>query len=129
MRFNGASSTAGSAAIVKYVWRFGDGHKGTGKVVRHAFHKAGKYRVRLVITDANGKTSTVSTPYACAGTDDSAVGHGTALHPGADLEQAQSFGRDHGLRGGPHTERLSGTGDPPIGCSPRQVQSRGGLAQ
>ncbi len=59
VRFTGASSTAGSAAIVKYAWRFGDGKRGTGRVVRHAFHKVGKYRVRLVVTDANGKTSTV----------------------------------------------------------------------
>jgi PKD repeat protein len=59
VRFTGASSTAGSAPIVKFAWRFGDGGKRTGKVVRHAFHKTGKYRVRLVVTDANGKTSTV----------------------------------------------------------------------
>jgi hypothetical protein len=59
VRFNGGASTVGSAPITKWTWRFGDGRTGTGKVVRHVFHKPGRYKVKLVVTDQNGHRSTV----------------------------------------------------------------------
>ncbi len=43
---------------VKFFWDFGDGNKGKGKTVTHAFSEQGIFKVRLVITGENaGKES------------------------------------------------------------------------
>jgi len=40
--------------ITGYAWDFGDSQKGTGKVVKHAYAKAGTYPVTLTVTDKLG---------------------------------------------------------------------------
>jgi hypothetical protein len=59
VKFNGHASDDDQARIVRYAWVFGDGKKATGAVVKHRFKKPGKYKVRLVVTDASGATDTV----------------------------------------------------------------------
>jgi PKD repeat protein len=47
-------------AIMSYKWDFGDGSTDTGSLVKHAFKKAGGYKVTLTVTDTRGLTSTAS---------------------------------------------------------------------
>ncbi len=54
--FDGSHSGS-DVAITEYAWDFGDGFTGSGAVVQHAFAAAGSYVVKLVITDANAKSS------------------------------------------------------------------------
>lgn len=58
--FDASASTAGSSAISTYAWSFGDGSQGSGRVVSHAYGKAGTYYVLLTVTDANGLTDSAS---------------------------------------------------------------------
>lgn len=50
--------------IVSYNWQFGDSttttSQASGVVVKHTYAKAGKYKVVLTVTDAKGKTDTMS---------------------------------------------------------------------
>jgi PKD repeat protein len=48
-----ASSSYGSTSL-NYSWDFGDGTKGTGKVVRHVYADPGYYMVYLAVTDGSG---------------------------------------------------------------------------
>jgi len=44
--------------IEKYVWSFGDGLSGTGRVVKHSFIEAKEFQVRLTIEDDGGGRAT-----------------------------------------------------------------------
>lgn len=55
-----ASASTDDGQIVAYVWSFGDGSGGTGKVRSHAYPLAGTYQVTLTVTDDRG--TSVSTP-------------------------------------------------------------------
>lgn len=44
--------------IVSYEWDFGDETTGTGKVTTHMYDEAGKYEVKLTVTDDEGETDT-----------------------------------------------------------------------
>lgn len=56
------ASVRGSSNIVKWSWDFnGNGvSEATGTKATHTFDKAGKQNIRLTITDATGKSSTIS---------------------------------------------------------------------
>ncbi len=75
--FDASQSLDSDGEIIGYRWDFGDGQDGSGKIIRHQFEKAGKYTVKLSVTDNSGVenntavTSTVivinSPPIADAG--------------------------------------------------------------
>jgi heat shock protein HslJ len=48
--FDGSSSS-GQLPIVSWNWDFGDGGKGTGKVVQHVYNQPGTYKVQMTVTD------------------------------------------------------------------------------
>ncbi|BCH23264.1 PKD domain-containing protein [Mesorhizobium sp. L-8-3] len=49
--FDAAASSDPDGTIVSYLWDFGDGGRAAGPAVRHAFHRAGDYQVRLSVLD------------------------------------------------------------------------------
>jgi hypothetical protein len=46
--------------IVNYIWDFGDGTEDTGEVVSHIYESSGQYQVRLLVTDDDGESSSVT---------------------------------------------------------------------
>ncbi len=46
--------------VASYQWSFGDGKSVTGRQVRHAFPKNGRYRVTLTMTDAVGNATSLT---------------------------------------------------------------------
>jgi PKD domain len=50
----GGHAHAAHGSIAAYNWFFGDGRTGHGRVVRHAFARAGTFRVVLRVTDSAG---------------------------------------------------------------------------
>jgi hypothetical protein len=56
--FDAGASTEAGGRIVSYRWSFGDHHSATGRRVRHAFRRPGRYTVRLTVRDAAGHTAT-----------------------------------------------------------------------
>jgi PKD repeat protein len=57
MSLDGSNSTD-NAAIVSYVWAFGDGVSGTGPMPTHAYEQPGEYTATLTVTDQAGNTDT-----------------------------------------------------------------------
>ena len=51
LTLSGEKSTDNDGELVAYAWDFGDGAKGSGKVVEHAWSAPGLYKVRLAVTD------------------------------------------------------------------------------
>jgi PKD repeat protein len=60
LAFDASSSQAGTAAITRYAWQFGDGATSQGMTVAHTFTRPGTYQVVLVVTDASGLTDDAS---------------------------------------------------------------------
>ena len=58
--FDASSSSDLDGTIESYEWDFGDGQSGTGVSPSHAYFQAGKYTVRLTVTDDDGAASQVS---------------------------------------------------------------------
>jgi PKD repeat protein len=59
--FFDATPSSSPAGITSYVWDFGDGTAaGAGQKPQHTFTKAATYVVRLTVTDAQGRTATVT---------------------------------------------------------------------
>lgn len=54
IKFNAGRSSDNGSPLISYTWRFGDGHTGSGRTVRHRFARPGVYNVRLTVTDAVG---------------------------------------------------------------------------
>ncbi len=48
--FDGSVSS-GQVPIVSWQWDFGDGGKGTGKMVKHVYNQPGTYNVQMTVTD------------------------------------------------------------------------------
>ncbi|NIM98123.1 MAG: PKD domain-containing protein, partial [candidate division Zixibacteria bacterium] len=54
--FDGSNSyDTDGGTIVSYEWNFGDGNTGTGITASHTYTTEGRYRVRLRVTDNDGK--------------------------------------------------------------------------
>jgi len=53
LHFTARASQPGGS-IIAYDWSFGDGHRGRGRHVHHAFRRAGIYLVTLRATDSSG---------------------------------------------------------------------------
>lgn len=58
---DGSCSTDADGSISSYLWYFGDGSVGSGKVVTHTYTTAAEFAVTLQVTDDKGATGTVST--------------------------------------------------------------------
>jgi PKD repeat protein len=55
-----ASGSTDDGAIVSYAWDYGDGSRGTGRVVTHPFRTPGTFAVTLTVTDDRGKSATLT---------------------------------------------------------------------
>ena len=58
--FNASDSYCIVGNIIKYKWDFGDGSSGEGIIVNHTYKYAGKYTVKLTVTDEKGSKDTCS---------------------------------------------------------------------
>ncbi|MCX6665842.1 MAG: PKD domain-containing protein [Euryarchaeota archaeon] len=61
--FNGSRSYNPDGTSLTYTWNFGDGTKGTGKLVNHSYSVPANYTVTITVSDAGGSTDT-NTTYA-----------------------------------------------------------------
>lgn len=57
IKFDGSRSSD-NFGIKEYLWDFGDGTTGTGKISEHAYSAAGTYNVTLTVTDESGNSDT-----------------------------------------------------------------------
>jgi len=55
--FNASSSYDPDGTIASYVWNFGDGGSGNGRIAAHAYGVAGWYTATLTVTDNGGLTA------------------------------------------------------------------------
>jgi len=55
-----AASADSDGTIASYAWDFGDGQTGTGRTATHNYSAAGTYSVKLIVTDDDGATTTLS---------------------------------------------------------------------
>ena len=51
--------TESDNGALHYIWDFGDGIMGTGKVVKHRYYKAYKYSIKLTVKDDDSATATI----------------------------------------------------------------------
>ncbi|MCD6468178.1 MAG: PKD domain-containing protein [Thermoplasmata archaeon] len=58
IRFDGSSSYDPDGYIKTYIWSFGDGRMGNGKIVTHSYNSPGIYTITLTVTDNKGKKDT-----------------------------------------------------------------------
>jgi len=58
VRFDASGSYDPDGTVVQYIWNFGDGATGTGKIVTHAYGAPGAYTVRLTVRDDDGAADT-----------------------------------------------------------------------
>jgi hypothetical protein len=55
------AQNAGATSIVTYEWDYGDGDTAVGRIVKHSYKTAGKFTVRLTVTNDRGlKASTTA---------------------------------------------------------------------
>ncbi len=59
--FDGSCSADTDGSISAYLWFFGDGSVGSGKVVTHTYASAAEFAVTLQVTDDKGATGTAAT--------------------------------------------------------------------
>jgi PKD repeat protein len=57
---NGTGSTAPGSTITGYAWTFGDGGTGSGATASHTYAVSGTYPVTLTVTNAAGRTGSVT---------------------------------------------------------------------
>lgn len=61
-KFDASGSFKAGGTISSYVWDFGNGKAGNGKVVEHEYESAGTYLATLVVTDSFGKSASITKP-------------------------------------------------------------------
>jgi len=59
--FDASLSFDEDGSIISYLWDFGDGTIGTGRITTHKYEKPGIYEVILVVTDNNGNRNNKTT--------------------------------------------------------------------
>ena len=101
--FDGSGSTDIDGKLVSYDWDFGDGQRGSGVEIDHAFDAPGQYRVKLRVTDDSGTSCASASaetvirinapPVANAGGDISAFFGGA--HDAVKFDGSKSFDPDH----------------------------------
>ncbi|HTF38331.1 MAG TPA: PKD domain-containing protein [Blastocatellia bacterium] len=64
--FDASESTSPCGKIVKWIWTFGDGSKGSGARVTHIYTKPGSYVATLEMRDSKGNRNDVEIDYAVA---------------------------------------------------------------
>ena len=64
--FDASESTSPCGKIVKWIWTFGDGSKGSGARVTHIYTKPGSYVATLELRDSKGNRNDVEIDYAVA---------------------------------------------------------------
>ncbi len=65
--FDAAASSDEDGFIESYSWDFGDGHTGSGEVVRHVFTEPGIREVQLTVADNEGLFATATHPVMAIG--------------------------------------------------------------
>ncbi len=60
VRFDASASYDPDGEITRYLWNFGDGNTGEGKIVTHTFADNGTFTVTLTVYDNFGKTDFIS---------------------------------------------------------------------
>jgi hypothetical protein len=58
VRFDAGASHETGGRIASYRWKFGDGGKARGRIVKHAFKHRGRYTVTLTVMDGAGHRAT-----------------------------------------------------------------------
>ncbi len=99
LTFQGTRSLDPDGEIASWEWDFGDGTRGTGAVVRHAYAAPGTYPVRLTVRDDTGHAEAFDHAEATAFVNAPPVaeaGADIAAAPGDEvrLSAAASFDRD-----------------------------------
>jgi lysophospholipase L1-like esterase len=54
-------SRAAEGRVARYLWEFGDGHKGKGRRVKHTYRHPGRYTALLKVIDTSGVSTLAST--------------------------------------------------------------------
>lgn len=60
LTFKANRSTDANGGTLSYSWRFGDGQTGSGVQVAHSYASAGRFTVRLTVTDPQGAATEVT---------------------------------------------------------------------
>ena len=61
VKFDASKSYDPDGTIASYSWDFGDDSKGSEITTSHTYNKAGRYMVKLTVTDSDGSSTTAST--------------------------------------------------------------------
>ncbi|MCP4406149.1 MAG: PKD domain-containing protein [bacterium] len=51
LTFDASGSWDADGTILKYLWNFGDGTRGSGKTLTHSYSRSGKYQITLIVED------------------------------------------------------------------------------
>ena len=57
--FDASASKDSDGTITEYNWNFGDGNTAQGQQVKHSYQQAGNYKVKLVVLDEQGASSSL----------------------------------------------------------------------
>jgi PKD repeat protein len=114
-----SSPGAGGAPIVSRQWQFGDPASGAANTAdtpapAHTFSAPGVYSVSLVVTDANGLSSTTTQPVTAPGAPTAAF---TAASTGAPLTYSFADSSRPGIGGAAIVAWLWNFGDPASGSA------------
>ena len=89
---SGGASTDGDGTIESYAWDFGDGTTGSGANVSHMYAQDGAFTVKLVVTDDDLLTDTITSTVTVANAaPDIAALTGATLFPGDTYSASGSF--------------------------------------